>query len=422
MSSTAAGEDPNHPGAFNTISAEGVFTAENEQAAVISLIDNGSIMINQGFNNITVNPPNSTVNTVIFGEGYSTPNLGSVDGNWWGAGVAPSPSGSSFWGASVFISGITWTATVGGTSSWTGVPIGETCPSYSGSAVADKGGAPHPLSLADSSTCANLWKTWWEYDEQNQWQAIYDTGKYFVEHCYNDAYHCNLVFDDMQGAVQVLANQDTSLYVEYRQWLESVLYLNTTDPGYFCGCVLQIAGTYNSFSDTSETLYWKDENRGLAIGKWLMDHNLCDSDGIFQNYNATRLSQHEDWLNDTTVPYDTTLPSMHDLGLDTLLAKHFLYEQVWESTPPEIITNAFASPNPVNTGTVISFTMSKEAYVKIQLYDVLGHSLSGAGFEGLFQPGNKEVPISLQDLPSGTYYARIVTAYGEVQTVKLVKE
>ena len=93
-----------------------------------------------------------------------------------------------------------------------------------------------------------------------------------------------------------------------------------------------------------------------------------------------------------------------------------------ERTGPDIISKAAASPNPVNSGTIISFGISKEAYVKIEVFDILGNRVSSAGFESLFEPGNKAIPISLQGLPSGTYFARIVTAYGEVQTLKLVKE
>jgi hypothetical protein len=54
--------------------------------------------------------------------------------------------------------------------------------------------------------------------------------------------------------------------------------------------------------------------------------------------------------------------------------------------------------------------------------DLLGNRVSSSGFESLFEPGNKAVPISLHGLAAGTYFARVVTAYGEVQTVKLVKE
>src|SRR5581483_1862201 len=127
-------------------------------------------------------------------------------------------------------------------------------------------------------------------------------------------------------AVQHLRYSDTSIYFEYRKWLESVLHLNTWDPGYFCTAVAQLAGTFQSVSDTNESLYWKYLDRNLAITQWLWENDgQCDTDGLKAGYNQTRAVMREQWSNDTTVPMDTTLPSMHDLGLDTVLAKHFLY-------------------------------------------------------------------------------------------------
>ena len=281
-----------------------------------------------------------------------------------------------------------------------------------------------PLSVADSATCAELVAKLWELHNQHVWPVVYDSGKYLVEHCYDNIDDVELALTFLQGAVQGLWLEDTDIYNKYRSWLESVMFLNTTDPAYFCSCLLSIATTYHSASDTSETQYWREGNKTLAIDKWCLDNHQCDSDGVFQHYNQTRASQREDWLNDTSVLWDTTLPSMKDLGLDSLLKLHLIYASVDENTPnaPAILSNVSASPDPVSTGTVISFTMNKEAYVRITLYDVLGKQLGASTFESLFQPGNKSVSISLAGLPSGTYYARIQTAYGEVQTVKLVKQ
>jgi hypothetical protein len=129
------------------------------------------------------------------------------------------------------------------------------------------------------------------------------------------------------------------------------------------------------------------------------------------------------------VPLDTTLPPLDSIqqGLNELLNKHFLYVNAVSENFHTILSNATANPNPTGEGTVISFGISKEAYVKIELFDVLGHEVEGrAGSadlrEGLFEPGNRSVPLSLAGLPSGTYFVRILTAYGEVQSVKLVKE
>jgi hypothetical protein len=286
-------------------------------------------------------------------------------------------------------------------------------------------GKRQPLSSeADSETCATLYNKEYSYLRSRDWNPLYDTGKIFIEKCYdyiNGQGDFNSVFGDIRDGMQAKALDDTSIFIETRRWLESVLYLNTTAPSYFCLCVADIGATFQSVSDTSETLTWKDQNCGLAIGKWLWENDpQCDTQDLKRAYNATRSSQREDWLNDTSVLYDTTLPTMAQLGLDTVLEKHLLLSL---SKPPQgYITNATASPNPLNTGTIIFFGISKEAYVKIEVFDLLGNRVSSSGFESLFEPGNKAVPISLQGLPAGTYFARIVTAYGEVQTVKLVKD
>jgi hypothetical protein len=114
---------------------------------------------------------------------------------------------------------------------------------------------------------------------------------------------------------------------------------------------------------------------------------------------------------------------MQQLGLDSVL-KYAGLLGVQSIQPASIISSAFATPNPTTSdGVVISFTTSREAYVKLDLYDLLGVQVSSSNtFENVLEPGNHAVPMSLVGLPSGTYYARIMTTYGEVQTVKLVKE
>ncbi len=93
-----------------------------------------------------------------------------------------------------------------------------------------------------------------------------------------------------------------------------------------------------------------------------------------------------------------------------------------ETTLATPLVQASCSPNPAGNNFVITFSASMEGRVIINLYDVLGHQVSSAGFEGVAEPGNLSVPMSLQGLASGTYFARIQTTYGEAQTVKLVKE
>ena len=137
-----------------------------------------------------------------------------------------------------------------------------------------------------------------------------------------------------------------------------------------------------------------------------------DTTFLFQNWQPGHSYEWNLIVVDLNGPYSETFQ-----GLSFSIASSGIVQ--FSPYSNEVV---FASPNPVTSGTVIYFTTCKEAFVKINLFDVLGQEVTSYGFESLFEPGNKSVPISLAGLAPGTYYARILAAYGEVQTVKLVKE
>jgi hypothetical protein len=299
---------------------------------------------------------------------------------------------------------------------------GVTCGSGTGF-VTKKGKGPKPQSIDSLPTgCQLLDNEALAYDNNQQWQMAYDTAMELVEECANSNFPDVISgFSFMQQAADGLGNYG-ALRSNFYNWLKSVLYLNTTEPEYFCQCVYVMSGEVpipnHIYPDTGY-------NWNLAIINWLIQNTNCDSAGLRGLYASTRAGQIHIWQNDPTgYKLDTTLPPLDsiDPGLKELLEKHFLYESVSETPQPSIISNATANPNPTGEGTVISFGISQEAYVKIELFDILGHEVGSAGFESLFEPGNKSVPLSLAGLPSGTYFARILTAYGEAQSVKLVKE
>jgi len=271
--------------------------------------------------------------------------------------------------------------------------------------------------------CARMYNYGSSLDQFQQWQKAYDTIKTFIERCPN-TYQAWRGFGITSDAINNIfaSTHDTLLWTNYRAWLESVLYLNTVDPEYFCQCARTI-GTTLSAPDSA--LRSKNVNIPLAVIRWLALNAGCDTPGVWQEYDAARKSQYRQWRADSALGYhynlDTTLPSLHDLGLDTLFARHFLYASV-EKRPQTLFNGASASPNPTTESCVINFGLSNEAYVKLELYNTLGEKVEIPPLENLFQVGNHAIPLSLHSLASGTYYARLVTAYGEAQTVKIVKQ
>jgi hypothetical protein len=215
--------------------------------------------------------------------------------------------------------------------------------------------------------------------------------------------------------------------LDFQQWLLSALAWNPGDPNYFCADVRTIMGTVTTGNvDTSWQQNNTETNRSLSVLYWLIHNPLCFNPLDSELYVNSRGSQYETYLNwpgldRDTVPFDTTIYTMQQLGLDSVL-KYAELLNASVGSEPSIITNPTAYPNPTGEGTVISFGIAKEAYVIINLYDVLGHQVTSAGFGSVVEPGNLSVPMSLQGLASGTYFARIQTTYGEAQTVKLVKE
>jgi hypothetical protein len=292
--------------------------------------------------------------------------------------------------------------------------------------VTDKDKGDKPQSVLSEDSCELLYNRGVALSNSSNRPdllASYDSLKKYIDECPNDPDAPNAFFY-LSADVSSLEALDTAIYSDYQLWLRTVLYLDTIYPEYFCQCAEQIGfGIYYPWHTSNDSIGIIQYDTGLAVLNWLIQNTTCDTPQLWTLYEAGRASQLQLWQETSggSYPLDTTLPPL-PAALDSLLERHLLYESVSEPSQPGILSSATANPNPVTEGTIISFSIAKQAYVRIELFDILGHAVLPTNFESLFEPGNKSVPLSLVGLPSGTYYARILTAYGEVQTVKLVKE
>jgi hypothetical protein len=406
---------------------EGLVAIGNNAQLLIDGGNNNFFLCNYGF----PNPGPSTHPTVD--EAYILLGLSGalsipgVDHNFWGIDASSNPIDPA-WGATNWNNaqpsqpnafGISFSPSPTHTRATEDVPTGIDC-SVS-AAVTDPKGVK-PLSMPLDTSCQHSYNVSSLLQAAGQYAAAYDTSMAFVERCPTDP-HASFAFGDMAGDVGNGGNGPyPGALTSFRQWLISALPWNTNSPDYFCSDVFAIMQTFST-TDTAWAAGNTVQNEGLSVLYWLQQNPLCFSSYGSQLYINSRGSQKRGWLDtqDTsTTPLDTTIYTMQQLGLDSVL-KYAGLLGVSNNTP-SIIINASAYPNPTGEGTVISFGIAREAYVAINLYDVLGHQVSTEGFGGVVEPGNLSVPISLVGLPSGTYFARILTAYGEVQSVKLVKE
>ena len=75
-------------------------------------------------------------------------------------------------------------------------------------------------------------------------------------------------------------------------------------------------------------------------------------------------------------------------------------------------------PNPFNPSTTIRFDLPELQYVNLSVYDLLGEKVDDL-LIGWAEPGSHQVVWNAKDIPSGTYYYRLVTPHSRA-TRKLV--
>ncbi|MDP4244125.1 MAG: hypothetical protein Q8921_15485, partial [Bacteroidota bacterium] len=385
----------------------------------------------------------------------ATINLGNIDNNFWGYGVYPdaytsaSPCYQCVWNSGTDINAeaeipplhppyytITFSANPTGRRT---APTITSRPSVSCGTGWGGGAAvkqlPNPQSKkapewADTAQACNdmFWSGDYLGSEYHEWQKSYDTLKRFIETC---SYNVSTpqAFRDMTSAVTHLYGPYGGVMRDpYLKWLESVLYLNTRDQEYFCADVEQIMGSLPLPNDTTPGSFSRGTNISLAVLAWLIHNTTCDTPALRQEYDWSREAQREQWANNPSAyKLDTTLPTMQQLGLDSLLAIHFKY--AWVPSGGDFgkhVSSYSVSENPLHDVTTLRFDLSDAEYVRVEVFDVMGNntpcpSLQKTG-DGLFESGQHQIPIDFSRCASGTYYLRITLGTGEVRTIKLVKE
>lgn len=249
----------------------------------------------------------------------------------------------------------------------------------------------------------------------------YDTLKAFVEKCAPDTNFrgTQQAFTGMNGAIQYMGGEMTR-YLEYREWLKSVLYLNTVDPGYYCAAVEAIMFTY-----MRDGTYTHNFPAQLAILQYLLESGKCDKDILLQYYKETRDMQRKTWADTTTVDtnlvkMDTTLPTLEDLDLEILRGPQ------QGSVPSETyaspaLLEVRATTNPFTSSTEIEYTLGRTAQVEISVYNALGQAIWSQPFGAVRDARTHHISIG-SDLQPGTYFLRVATLTGDVRTLKLVKQ
>jgi hypothetical protein len=276
--------------------------------------------------------------------------------------------------------------------------------------------ANSPVTLStDTNECTRLEDLTTGYLTDNSPKA-YDTGRYYMEHCaaLGGVWH---EFTRMDAANQY---RDTSAlrYLDYREWLKSVLYLNTIDSNWYCSDAFSIIATFKFILPKGY-----DANGALAVDKYLLSSGKCSLwlNDLTETHNKIRSHQHQLWVDssrgDTNIhKLDTTLPTLKALGLEVLLGPQ---EHTSGQRASFDIANLHSTQNPFTKETEIAFELGDRELMQIKVYDALGRMVYDNGFGNVLESGKQSFKIDGKAWATGTYYARISSIRGIVRTVKL---
>jgi hypothetical protein len=286
-----------------------------------------------------------------------------------------------------------------------------------------------PQTQLDEPTkteCESLFNKALDYGfsgKPEDYQKQYDTAKKYVELCAN--IQIGLSKGErgfsLTGGGNGYRSEDPNRYIEYRDWLKSVLYLNP-DSAYYCADVDEIIGTF-----VYNPPVGYDFKAMEAIMRWAHDSGKCVvyySD-IEEQLAALRKHWHQSWVDTsydtTTAPWDTTnFPNIDDLDLSILRGTQGSVNPIASNAPSRLGT-VTVERNPFTDEVALKVQFIASTMLRLDIFDELGKQVYAEGL-GYNPQGEHRFIVDSHDWSFGTYYARISTSGGEVRTVMLVKQ
>ncbi|HYM20528.1 MAG TPA: T9SS type A sorting domain-containing protein [Candidatus Kapabacteria bacterium] len=395
----------NNNQAGSSTSAQIVFSGANNDLLELG---GGVINADEHFNNIVAN--NTTSDLFAFCS-TGTASLGDFRDNFFSTdGTNPFAGSFAAMTHNVSIDGFSNTTSTS-KNTFSGVSCGN---GYFSSIVA----IDTVSSSADTSNCLDLKNKVDEYDGAYLFQQEYDTGKYYIEHCYN-VMQVWRRFGFVQSAGLGLEAKSDTIWAQARNWLKSVLYLDP-DSNYYCADLANYAGTFAYRDELGHPANFKTT---LAILKYLRDSSHCS--GFKSDFTSILGEYHRIWQDTVTdslkTPFDSTLPNIDQAGQSFLRGFAADVSNTIGTISNDPFDNLRATENPFKRELDLKFMVLRPTVAKIEVYDALGRQMYTDG-QGYLEAGEHGAAINSSGWSSGTYYVRLVTLQGQVKTLKLVHQ
>jgi hypothetical protein len=269
-----------------------------------------------------------------------------------------------------------------------------------------------------NSHCDTLGLIGDDFKKIGKYQEAYDAYKFYIESC---AYLSNSWERfSFVGDMCAKKSNDPHRYEEYREWLKKVLYLSM-DTTYYCVDADQIIRTFYTFNALGEHGF-KEQ---LTVLYFLANTRRCPSATTYYDsliIPGTWNALYSAWLDSVhdpnLTPFDSTLPSLDDLGLSILRGNPAEVKKFIESKFGQIIGNIHALKNPFSSETKIEFTSCEAVELHFEVFNMLGEKLYDGGNK-IYDEGENHIILPGIGLPHGELFARFSASDGTVKTIKL---
>jgi hypothetical protein len=270
----------------------------------------------------------------------------------------------------------------------------------------------------DTNICEDLFERVRQMNLAGQYRQSNDSGRYFIENCANTPRSFR-GFTQIGSGVQFMSDSPDRWY-ELRDWVKKVLFLNTSDPQYYCGGVRLLFMSFQHF----DPIKGNDHNGMVALIDYMVTSGKCPDDTATYRLERLRVRnlQHQIWADTVkdslATPLDTAMVTLEDIGLEWVRGQSHVAS---EPAPTGHGLISFrARENPYRRETVLEYEIDMDLRVRIEIFDVLGRRVLGDDI-GLLTPKGRHSFKLPADLPSGTLMARISSGNGEVRTIQLRK-
>ena len=267
---------------------------------------------------------------------------------------------------------------------------------------------------SESGDCQNVLNVGYDLARSDaDFNKAFDTARYYVDHCSTEPNSGDVfgLLVSVNGNATQLKGSSGQLY--FRNYLISILYVSPSDQWY-CNAAYALVHTS------------RNSREALGLIKFLLGNVRCKdlAGNLGYSYYLIRRNDYYNWHDSVTVdtnkyPYDSTLASLHDMGLDTLL--YHAGVSIKGTLAHQMIVSSQITINPFSQVTGVEFDLSQMAYVRLEVYDELGRMIQGDGNGHVYDQGSHTLQLEGLKWSPGTYYVRLSTGNGEVQTLKLVK-